>query len=379
MPGQERRTSVLVVDDDPIVLRVVQAMLEKAGFAVSTETSAESAIGRIAEVDLVISDDHLPGMRGCVLLETVRSSGELRPFILMTSTPTVARVVDAYEMGVTSFLTKPFEPGDLLRTVRLALDKARAGDATMAFRQQGAEMSQRRLHESLDRALAGLKMAFQPIACLSTRTIFGYEALMRCSEPGFPHPGAVLAAAETLGRLHEVGRRVRALSAASFRAAPAGTLLFVNLHPMDLTDEALFGQDEPLAEFASHVVLEITERMDFHLVPEGPARLERLRALGYRLAVDDLGAGYSGLTSLVDMSPEIVKLDMALVRGIDHDPCKRRVVGSLIRLCAELDRVVTAEGVETREELEALRELGCDLVQGYLLARPGPAFPEVLW
>jgi EAL domain-containing protein (putative c-di-GMP-specific phosphodiesterase class I) len=101
--------------------------------------------------------------------------------------------------------------------------------------------------------------------------------------------------------------------------------------------------------------------------------------MGYRIAVDDLGAGYAGLTSLVELDPDVVKLDMALIRDIDRDPRKRRVVASLVRLCTELDRLVIAEGVERQGELEVLRELGCDLIQGYLLARPGPPFPEVRW
>jgi EAL domain-containing protein (putative c-di-GMP-specific phosphodiesterase class I) len=316
-------------------------------------------------------------MSGSCLLESLRGRGLGVPFILMTGAPTVSCVVDAYEGGVSSFLLKPFRSEDLVSRIRVALETSREGEAPKAelrFREQAARC---RMHQALDRALAGLKMVFQPIADCSTSSVYGYEALMRSSEPSLPHPGAVLQAGEDLDRLHDIGRRVRELAAESFRDAPPGALLFLNLHACDLDDEELFDPSSLLASFAGRVVLEITERADFQKVKDGPERLARLRTMGYRIAVDDLGAGYAGLTSLVDLDPEVVKLDMALVRDIDTEPRKRRVVGSLIRLCAELGRQVIAEGVETAGELAVLRELGCELVQGYFLAKPGPPFPVV--
>jgi EAL domain-containing protein (putative c-di-GMP-specific phosphodiesterase class I) len=87
--------------------------------------------------------------------------------------------------------------------------------------------------------------------------------------------------------------------------------------------------------------------------------------------VDDLGAGYAGLTSFAALEPDVVKLDMALVRGVDREPIKHRLVGSMTRLCRDLGILVVAEGVETSAEKEALQELGCDLLQGYLFGRPG--------
>jgi EAL domain-containing protein (putative c-di-GMP-specific phosphodiesterase class I) len=118
------------------------------------------------------------------------------------------------------------------------------------------------------------------------------------------------------------------------------------------------------------VILEVTERSSFARVPELRDRIKVLRELGYRIAVDDLGAGYAGLTSFAALEPEVVKLDMALVRGVDHEPIKRRLVGSMARLCRELGILVVAEGVETPAERDVLVDLGCDLLQGYLFGRP---------
>jgi EAL domain-containing protein (putative c-di-GMP-specific phosphodiesterase class I) len=101
--------------------------------------------------------------------------------------------------------------------------------------------------------------------------------------------------------------------------------------------------------------------------------------LGYRIAVDDLGAGYAGLNYLAMLEPDVVKLDIGLVRDIHKIPVKRKLVGSMIGLCRDLGIVVVAEGVETVEERDVLVELQCDLLQGFLFARPGKPFPEPVW
>jgi len=108
-------------------------------------------------------------------------------------------------------------------------------------------------------------------------------------------------------------------------------------------------------------------------------RMAALRARGYRIAVDDLGAGYAGLSSLASLQPEVVKLDMSLVRGVDQQPIKQRLVASLQTLGGPLGIRVVAEGVETQAERDTLIAIGCDLFQGYLFAKPARAFPTVNW
>ena len=95
--------------------------------------------------------------------------------------------------------------------------------------------------------------------------------------------------------------------------------------------------------------------------------------------IDDLGAGYAALSSLASLQPEVVKLDMSLVRGVDRQPIKRRLVASLQTLGEPLGLTVIAEGVETNAERDTLVSIGCDLFQGFLFARPGRGFPSVTW
>jgi EAL domain-containing protein (putative c-di-GMP-specific phosphodiesterase class I) len=145
----------------------------------------------------------------------------------------------------------------------------------------------------------------------------------------------------------------------------------VNLHPHDLHDDELLSSSAPLSPFASRVVLEVTERAALTHAGDLRARLLRLRQMGYRLAVDDLGAGYAGLNWFAQLEPDVVKLDMSLTRDADSVATKRRLIQSLTTLCHDLRIQVVAEGIETAAERDAVVACGCDLLQGYLFAKPG--------
>jgi len=175
--------------------------------------------------------------------------------------------------------------------------------------------------------------------------------------------------------MRDLGRAIRLAATEPAHRMPEGAMLFVNLHTQDLLDENLFDPEMPIARMANRVVLEITERSSLHAIRDVQARIARLRAMGFRIAVDDLGAGYAGLTSFAQLEPEVVKLDMSLVRGVHAQPTKQTLVRTMITMCRELGMQVVAEGIETPDERDAIVEAGCDLLQGYLFARPAPPFP----
>jgi EAL domain-containing protein (putative c-di-GMP-specific phosphodiesterase class I) len=153
-------------------------------------------------------------------------------------------------------------------------------------------------------------------------------------------------------------------------------MILVNLHPMDLLDDELFDRAAPLSRFAPRVILEVTERASLEKVGSDlRKRVERLREMGFRIALDDIGAGYAGLTSFTQLEPEVVKLDMVFARGVDTDHTKQQLVKSLVSMCGGLYVQVIAEGVETEDERDMLVSLGCDLLQGFLFARPDRTFP----
>ena len=151
------------------------------------------------------------------------------------------------------------------------------------------------------------------------------------------------------------------------------------MHPMDLVDDELGSAEGALTPFANCVVLEVTERATPDEVHGVGAVVARLRALGYRIALDDLGAGYAGLSSFAQLEPEIVKVDMSLVGGIHESAMKQKLFRSFASLCRELNTEIVAEGVEVAEERDCLNTLGGDLYQGYLFARPGRGFPAPVY
>jgi EAL domain-containing protein (putative c-di-GMP-specific phosphodiesterase class I) len=220
-------------------------------------------------------------------------------------------------------------------------------------------------------------MVFQPILDAKTGALFGVEALLRSNEPSMPGPQQVLDAATQLGLLPQVGRRVRSLSGAALASRTDGVNLFVNLHPEDLADLDLVADEAPLTRIAPRVILEITERAALASSPELVTRLARLRALGFRIAIDDIGAGYSGLSSFTELMPEVVKIDMSLIRDVHASTLKQRTVSALCNLCHDVGCLVVAEGIETSNERDCLVALGCDLLQGYLLGRPDRELPAI--
>jgi EAL domain-containing protein (putative c-di-GMP-specific phosphodiesterase class I)/ActR/RegA family two-component response regulator len=381
-PTRPEGARVLVVDDDAPLLRAHARALTGKGYRVETAQDGAAALLAIESTsfDVILSDIDMPGMNGIQFLERVRSSDLDVPVILITGSPSVETAVRAIEQGALRYLLKPVSLDVLIKEVGAAvrlhwLAKAKRQALDLAGGIDRFVGDRAGLAASFDRALESLHIAYQPIVSWETKTVYAYEALLRSREPSLPHPGAVLDAAERLGRVHELGRLIRAMAISPPQPLPAGALLFLNLHPSDLLDDELFRPDGLLAAVAARVVLEITERAALEGIRDIRTRVATLRKLGFRIAIDDLGAGYAGLTSFTLLDPDVVKLDMALVRDVHREPKKQKVVKTMITMCKELGIVVTAEGIEVPEERNELAEAGCDLMQGYLFAKPGDAFP----
>jgi EAL domain-containing protein (putative c-di-GMP-specific phosphodiesterase class I) len=374
---------VLVVDDDAGIRRVCSRVLGGEGWQVTLAENGRAAIEEVEKAgvpyDCVLSDVNMPELDGYGLAATLRQRDEDLPVLLMTGDPSLDGAVRAMDHGAISYITKPFHHEALAEAVARAA--RRHGVARMRRRAESVaraiyEPDKQDLTARFTRALERSWMAFQPICDVANRRVFAYEALLRTDEESLRRTDIFIATAERLGRVHELGRTVRTAVARAAVDAPSDALLFVNVHGLELDDEELFSADSPLGKIAPRVVLEITERTGLDEVA-GPTRVAMLRKLGYRIAVDDLGAGYAALGALASLEPEVVKLDMSLVRDLDKQPKKRRVVAAIATLCRELGGKVVAEGVETDAERAVITESGIDLIQGYLLAKPGRGFAPV--
>ena len=385
LPASGRPGTVLLVDDEPEALRAFERTLRSAGYQVEAFTSAREAVKRVSAggVQVVVSDITMPEMTGVELLRIIRSYDADLPVVLVTGLPAIESATDAVEYGAFKYIVKPCEPEVLRRAVERARKLYRLArmkrEALRLLGVNAVSADRAGLEAAFDSALESLWMAFQPIVRASDRSVFGYEALLRTEEPTLIRPDLVVDAAERLSSLPRLGRKVRALAAAAMGAADPSVALFTNLHPIDLADEELFDDRSPLTSMAGRVILEVTERAAIEEIDDVERRVSRLREFGFRIAVDDLGAGYAGLSSFALLEPEIVKLDVSLLRDIDQSPVKQKLVASMTSLCKDMGFLVVAEGIETAAERDCVVALGCDLLQGFLFARPGRPFPSASW
>jgi EAL domain-containing protein (putative c-di-GMP-specific phosphodiesterase class I) len=378
-PDSHEKGRVLVVDDEVLLQEMFASVLGEAGWLVDVARNGGEALEHLAarKYDVVLSDIDMPRMNGLQLLRAVRAQDLDLPVLLVTGHPRVESAVQALEQGAHRYLLKPVALDILTEAVEGA---ARLHRLATLKRQMLAHLGtddrlladRAGLEACFESGLRSLRLVYQPIVWSKNGAVYGYEALARTSEPRLPHPGVLFDVAERLDRVHELGRAVRN-KAAEFLSLGRIRVAFVNVHAKELADDALLLPDAPLSRHARSVVLEITERQSIEGVPDVRERIKALRALGYRLAIDDLGAGYAGLTSFTALEPNVVKLDMALVRGCDGEPMKQQLIRSMTSLCRELGALVVAEGIETQAERDTVAGLGCDLLQGFLLGRPGEA------
>ena len=237
--------------------------------------------------------------------------------------------------------------------------------------------------------VGAVDVAFQPIWDLGGTRVLGYEALARPHASELAGPGEAFEIADSIGRGHELDAVCRRATLRAAADLPKGALLFLNVSPQTLEHDALAGDSLVLAVRGAgyepeQVVLEITERTDARmevLVPEAA----RLRSLGFKLALDDVGAGNAGLEMLSALPVDFIKIDRAVVADAVEDRSARAVMLGIMAFARESGAFVIAEGIETEEMLELARDpepegearpAGAQGAQGFLLGRPAPVPDE---
>jgi len=355
---------VLFVDDEPDILASIKLTLRGRSFKVVTAGGAAEALDLLARerVDVVVTDERMPVTGGTALLCEVRRAhpGVVRMVLSGSADPiAIARAVN--QAGVFRYLLKPCTPDDLTLAIEQALEAC--------AKQQASPLP---LYHNLrlDEVIPRMQMEMQPIYASGNGGLFAHEALLRL--PGRVHVSAIdlLKVAEREERLWEVERAIRACVALRIPASPLSAAVFVNLHPRSLLDPQLYTSFDALAAHARKIVFEITERDSLLAVEDLRPRIDALRQLGYRVAIDDMGSGYSGLNALASILPDFVKFDRELIQSMHKTPVKLKLVSSIATVCQELAIATVAEGIEDENDLGAARAIGCTYLQGYLLGRP---------
>jgi diguanylate cyclase (GGDEF)-like protein len=282
------------------------------------------------------------------------------------------------------------DSSSLLRDAGLALERAKQGgrgrselfDPSLRLRAQLRLTTETDLRSSLTDG--SLVVAYQPMVSLETGMILGVEALARWTHPtrGPISPAEFIPMAEDSGLIHDLGARVLEIACRQAKAwqqlvGPSPLRMSVNLSAVQLASDRC-------AEMVSSVLqstglqpemltLEITESAVMDDVPEVLHSVQALSSLGVRLAVDDLGRGWSSLAYLTRYPLSELKIDRSFVKGVARRPADRAVVRALVLLAHDLGLTVVAEGIEDVDQLAELARLGCDAGQGYHLHKPGSA------
>jgi len=327
-----------------------------------------------------VSDLVMPDMDGRELLKAVRARDLDVPFIFLTGSPDLQSAIEAIEYGAFRYLVKPVPLQELLDVVNRAVGWHRLAvlRREAATDLEGQPATDRAgLEARFGAALDSLSIVTQPIVASRSARVLAYETLVRNEEPTLRNPTMLFDVAERIDRTVVLGRAIRRLVADLLPSAPGSVEIFVNLHPLDLGDDELFADDGALTPFARRVVLEITERAALDEIRGLSAKIARLRALGFRIAVDDLGAGYAGLSTFAALEPDVIKADMSLVRGIETSSIKQKLIAAIATLANDLRINLVAEGIETPAERDCVVALGAHALQGYLFARPGRGFPSI--
>lgn len=222
-------------------------------------------------------------------------------------------------------------------------------------------------------------MAFQPIVDVEQRSVFAYEALVRGANGA--SAGQVLSAVKP-EELYSFDQTCRVLAIETAQRLGMDSYLSINFLPNAVYEPAscirlTLAAARKVGFSPDRLIFEITESEKIHNPDHALKIIKDYRQRGFLTAIDDFGAGYSGLNLLAEFQPHIVKLDMALTRDIDRDAVRRAIVAGVIGTCNALGCQIIAEGIESPEELDTLRKMGVSLFQGYLLARPGlESLPE---
>lgn len=382
---------VLVVDDQEMNLKLLERILVNAGTRhvhLASDPHTVVDLYRRIRPDLVLLDLHMPGMDGLSLMDAIREAtppGDFVPVIVLTADATSIAREATLRAGATDFLTKPVDATEVTLRARNVLHTralharlkdnndrllAEIAERDAAERQarMAASAKVRRLHAVLD--VTPPRIVFQPVAQLASGALVAYEALARFDVEPYEPPNVWFNEAGKFGMGVEFELFALRLALDHLARIPAGASLALNVSPATAMSSDLA---ELLSRYPQErVVLELTEHAQVDDYDRLLVALTRLRSRGVSLAVDDAGAGFASLHHILLLSPDIIKLDITLVRDINHDPVKRALACSLVTFAREIGSIIIAEGIETEDERATLVELGIPWGQGYHLGRPAP-------
>jgi EAL domain-containing protein (putative c-di-GMP-specific phosphodiesterase class I)/ActR/RegA family two-component response regulator len=388
---QEKR--ILILDDDPAVGQTVQWIAESLGYQAEFTTHASDFFARLDSFypDVITLDLAMPELDGVEIMRILAERECAARIVISSGMGT--RVLDAAQrsaaehgLSIAGVLPKPISR-DALRTLLHQDENSipSPAPASPAAHANGFRPSASDLETAIERR--EFVMAYQPIIHCKSGATAGFEALVRWQHPvqGLIMPDSFIPLAEQTGLIDPLTTHIVDQSLAWFSAAflHSGLMLSLNLSARSLGDLQLADKLSTVCRRfqlpAERITLEVTESSAMVDPALSLDLLTRFRVKGFQLSIDDFGTGFSSMVQLVRMPFSEIKVDKSFVLHASQSQESRTVIKSIVELGHSLGLTVTAEGVEDIDTLNYLNSLGCDLAQGYLIARPMPSDAACSW
>ena len=374
--------TVVVADDEPHVVDYLSTLLEMEGFVVVGTAADADGVVQLAhrlEPDVALVDLRMPG-GGLEAARLIGSLSSTTKIVIFSSAADEEDLIPLLKAGIDGYVVKGCPPERLVEAINAAL----AGDRYLAPRvnrfamaqlsnrllaEEQVAMRSMRLRQRIGAAISQstFSVLFQPIVDVNTDTAIGAEALARFKERG-RSTRQWLADADSVGLLVPLELALARAALVELPHLEPGLAMAINASPATVLSGRL--HEVLTGVHLERVILELTEHAPVEDYPALRVALSRWRERGMRLAVDDAGGGYSSFSHILELSPELIKLDASLVRELHTSPHRQALVRAVISFADEMDVRVVAEGVETEAELIELRRLGAHLAQGFHLGRP---------
>ncbi len=373
MASTDRKT-ILIVDDEPAVTQLLTILLSSHGYSTKIAETGRQALESITpQIDLILLDLLLPDSSGSNICHQLKSNAQTKdiPIIVISGLQNKANRIESLYLGAEDYITKPFEPEELFARMDVVLRRHNPHlNEVHAQEHQETIVELKRIIDT-----ESVNVRFQPIYFLKPMRLLGLEMLSR-PQTFFPmlNPEIFFRSALKYGVYYEVEmigwRKALKMAAENFDGKQK---LFLNCDPYLMENEKFTQVKEEFSGYGlstSDVFLEITERSAVIAYDVFYERLREYRQDGFKIAVDDMGAGYSSLESIIEIRPEAIKLDRHIINGVSQDFYKSSIVKLFVSFCRENAIICVAEGIETKEDFNALVALGVDAGQGYYLCRP---------
>lgn len=365
------KSNILIANEEVALSQMLLMVLGSRGFKTQiVHTGSQAILKAHEQVDLIIIDEVLPDIDGLKLCHILKSDPQTRRIpVVITGVNQAKNKIQSLQLGADDYLAKPFQSEELLARIEGSL---RRQEIVVSGNDAPNYQTIQELKDIIQQER--VVPYFQPIYSLNPLRLLGVEVLSRPqTTSNLSNPEVLFKEALRYGLYYDLEMVVWKKAIDAAQRVFGKEYLFLNCNPYLIESNRFASVRDLFSDFGmspKNVFFEITERSaiaEFNLFFD---RLSDFRTHGFKIAIDDVGAGYASLESIVQTKPEVVKIDRQIIAGAVEDSFKRSIVKLIVAFCNENDIICIAEGIETKEDFDFLVKIGVFAGQGYYLYRP---------